>query len=143
MPATISMDQRSSTLITRVEIDQVERMLKLIDLRNRNLSQVSQWLLLWDEVRDISFRFACTTDAVRNDVGEAFKNLLRSMKYSGSTLRDCTRKLEVSEQHFHISTDCDLRSFEACLEFLDDKIAQWFEPKFSADEVSAVWNQVA
>ena len=118
-------------------------MLKLIDLRNRSLSQVSRWLLLWDEVRDLSMRFACATEDIRKEVDEAFKNLLRSMRYSGSVLLECTAALEVSDQHFLISTDCDLRSFKACIEFLDDKISQWFEPAFSIDEIVDAWKQAA
>ncbi len=140
---TITAVDHATTTITREEIDQVERMLKVIDLRHRSLQQATRWLLIWTAVQDLTVRFACSSLESRNAVASSFENLLRSLAYTGTQVLEITNSLELTASDFRLGTDCDLESFKACVYFIEAKIAQWFAPKADNESVLAVWEAIA
>jgi len=128
-----------STTVTPEEIAALERILHLIDVRNQHLANVSQWLILWDGIRDLCNRFSFTSHENRAAVATAFHKLLTDVKRLGIDLQDYTKRLSVSPEHFYLVTNCEVASFESCITFLHDRILQWFDCGVSDEIVESVW----
>ena len=143
MHTITAADRSVNTSITREEIDQVERMLKVIDLRIKTLNQATRWLLIWTAVQDLTVRFTCAPNPVRDAVSSRFDHLLRDMSFTGKEILGITTDLEVQESQFYYETGCDVQSFKACIQFIDDKITQWFAPKADHESMMSVWELVA
>ena len=133
----------SITQVTPEEIAQVEKILTFIDLRNGTLGTVSQWLLLWSEVRDLSIRYAQAPEAERANVSHVFKNLLERFIQVGKRIVFTVAKLDFPTEQIVQATGCDLDSFSACIEILNDKLIQWFDPSVSEKTVKAIWDKAA
>ena len=133
----------STNLVTPEEIAQVEKLLTFIDLKNAALANVSQWLLLWSEVRDLSDRYAQSPENLRKTVSDAFKNLLERFIQIGKMVASTVQRLDFSPQQIVQATGCDLESFDACIEFLNDKIIQWFDSSVSEARVAEIWDKAA
>jgi len=141
---TITVVDRSvNTSITREEIVQVERMLKVIDLRFRAFNQATLWLGIWTVVQELTVKFTCAPNPVREAVSARFEHLLRDVAFTGKEILEISGMLEVKNELFHQETGCDVQSFQACVQYIDDKIFQWFGPKVDYDLLMGVWESVA
>lgn len=141
--STMNTPRASTNQVTREEIAQIEKILTFIDLKNTALANVSQWLLLWSEVRDFSDRYAQSSDAIKANVGDDFKSLLERFIQIGKMIGSTLQKLHFSSEEIVRATGCDLESFDACIEFLNDKIIQWFDSSVSDARVLEIWTKAA
>ena len=127
--------------VTREEIAVTGRILQSIDLSNQIVASVSQWLLIWKNVRELSFRIEDSPIEAQQTVAESFKRLLNECIQIGKKLVDLVGNLEISNQHLSSATGCDTAGIAACISYLEDTLEFHFGEPVSLDFVREVWAQ--
>jgi len=129
--------------VTPEEIAHIEKILTFIDLKNATLANVSQWLLLWSDVRDFSDRYAQSSEDVKAKVANAFKSMLERFIQIGKRIGSVTRRFDFPSEEIIRATGCDMDSFDACIEFLNDTMIQWFDTSLTEEMVREIWRKAA
>jgi hypothetical protein len=125
--------------VTREEIAVTERILQTIDLNNQIVASVSQWILIWQNVRELSFRIEASPIEAQLNVAEPFRRLLNESIRIGNNLAGLAEKLEISAEHLSFATGCDPAGIAACVSLLEDMLEFHFGEPVSLDLVRAVW----
>jgi hypothetical protein len=127
--------------VTREEIAVTERILQSIDVNNQILASVSQWILVWQNVRELSSRLDASTKASRHTVARPFKRLLIESIHVGRRLVELVDSLEISAEHLTYATGCSRKSIITCVELLQDIFERHFGEPVSLDFVKEVWSE--
>ena len=125
--------------VTYAEIIHTERLLGLVTLNNHLLSNISKWILIWEDIRNISGRLYKFTDKQFSAVADAYKNLLIDAARVGEKALKLASQCSISSEHFKIATDCDIASVQACIAFLQDQFTQWFDDSIPEDKILRIW----
>jgi hypothetical protein len=125
--------------VTREEIAVTERILQSIDLNNQILASVSQWVLVWQNVRDLSLRIEASEDTARKTVAAPFKRLLKESIHIGKRLVELVDSLGISAEHLTSATGCSRKSVIACVALLQDIFERHFGEPVSLELVREVW----
>ena len=127
--------------VTREEIAVTERILQSIDLNNQILASVSQWVLVWQNVRELSFRIEASPKATRKAVAGPFKRLLNESIHVGKRLMELVDSLQISSEHLTYATGCSRKSVLACVALLRDIFERHFGEPVSLDLERDVWEE--
>jgi len=125
--------------VTREEIATTERILQSIDLNNQIVASVSQWILIWQNVRALSFRIQDSPVETQENVAEAFKSLLGEAIQIGKRLVEIVGSLRISDEHLTDATGCSQQDVLACASYLEYIFEMHFGEPVSLDLVRAVW----
>jgi hypothetical protein len=125
--------------VTREEIAITERILQSIDLNNQVLASVSQWVLVWQNVRELSFRMEASSKAAQEAVVRPFKRLLIESIHVGKRLVELVDSLRIPAEQMTYATGCSRGSVVACVALLQDILEGQFGKSVSLDLVKEVW----
>ena len=125
--------------VTPEEIAITERILQSIDLNNQILASVSQWVLVWQNVRDLSFRIEASTKETQKTVAASFRKLLNGSIGMGDKLVDLVDTLGISAEHLSFATGCSRKSIVSCISFLRETLQSHYGKPVSLDLVREVW----
>ena len=125
--------------VTPEEIAVTARILQSIDLNNQIVASVSQWILIWQNVRELSFRIEDSPVETQEDVAESFRRLLDESIHIGKRLVEIVESLQISQEHLTEATGCSTKGVLACVSFLEDMLEFHFGEPVSPDLVREVW----
>ncbi len=125
--------------VTREEIAVTERILQSIDLKNQIVASVSQWILIWQNVRELSFRIEASSKETQETVAEPFERLLKESIHSGKRLVELVDGLQISAEHLTYATGCSAKGVLACVALLQDILERHFGEPVSLALVMEVW----
>lgn len=125
--------------VTAEEIAHIERILRMIDLRNVTLANISKYLLVWEVIREIDNRLLHAPHGVCRLVSEAFIQLLEVAERRGGKLLQMICGLGISSEQMVVATDCDSESFQACVKLVSDKLRQWRGIDLDETVISRIW----
>lgn len=121
----------ASNTVTRNDIAQIEQLLGVGEMKSEKPS-LELWFSIWRDVQVLSKRFSNLPPKGRYIVCADFKELLISCINVGESL--------VSNG---ASSRIELGSALACIEFLKDKVIQWFDSSVSETTVQDIWSKAA
>lgn len=125
--------------VTPEEIATTARILQSIDLNNQIVASVSQWILIWQNVRELSFRIEVSPVETQEDVAESFRRLLDESIHIGKRLVEIVESLQISQEHLTDATGCSTKGVLACVSLLEDMLEFHFGKPVSLDLVREVW----
>jgi len=130
------------TSVTRSEIEEIEKILNLIDRNNQTLGTVSQWVLVWTRIRDLSLNL-CLNDLYSHpDIKAPLEQLLIESRSVGLKLLGLCGQMSIPQEQLKLVVNCDYDSLSACIDFLNDKLIQWFDLSLSEADAKKVWELV-
>jgi hypothetical protein len=125
--------------VTPEEIAVTERILQSIDLNSQIVASVSQWILIWQNVRELSFRIEASPIETQQNVAESFRRLLNESIRIGNNLAGLVENLGISAEHLRFATGCNTAGIAACVSLLEDMLEFYFGEPVSLDLVREVW----
>jgi len=135
----LSRKSEKSTL-SEDDIQTIERILQLIDLKNGVLACVSNWFAAWRLAQEIAFDFEGVSPEIRQHFAKRFKEVIEKMRDQGNVLASMAvvDVLAITDDHFRLATGHYLDDLGACIAFLDDRLIQWFEGT-GEDVCASLW----